>query len=79
MSTSGSSAQFGNVNASSFDPNHRMSAETGRDNEEEAPISLSSRNMSSADAATAWRVRRSGKPLPYSRKTMGSLYDFNQE
>lgn len=79
MSTSGSSAQFGNVNASSFDPTPRMSAEAGRENEEEAPVSLSSRNMSSADAATAWRVRRSGKPLPYSRKTMGSLYDFNQE
>lgn len=79
MSTSGSSVQFNGVNSSSFDPNHRMGVEIGREMEEEAPVSLSSRNMSSADAATAWRVRRSGKPLPYSRKTMGSLYDFNQE
>lgn len=79
MSTSGSAAQFNGVNTSSFTPTHGMPAEGGRESEYEPPVSLSSRNMSSADAATAWRVRRSGKPLPYSRKTMGSLYDFNQE
>lgn len=61
------------------DPNHRMGIEIGREYEREAPVALSARNMSSADAATAWRVRRNGPPMPYSRKTMGSLYDFNQE
>lgn len=79
MSGSGSSAQFANVNPSSFDPNHRMGVEIGREAEEEMPAPLSAKNMSSADAATAWRVRRAGKPLPYSRRTMGSLYDFSQE
>lgn len=49
------------------------------DNDAESLVSLSARNSSSADAATAWRVRRGSKPLPYSKRTMGSLYDFNQE
>jgi len=79
MSTSGSSAQFGGVNPSSFDPNHRMGVEIGREYEQELPAPLMSKNLASDDAATAWRVRRSGKPLPYSKRTMGSLYDFSQE
>lgn len=79
MSTSGSSVQFGNVNASSFDPNHRMGVEIGREYEDEMPTPLSAKTLASADAATAWKVRRSGRPLPYSKKTMGSLYDFTQE
>lgn len=63
----------------SSDPNHRMGVEIGREYEREAPVALSAKNMSSADAATAWRVRRNGPPLPYSRKTMGSLYDFAEK
>lgn len=63
----------------STDSNHRMGVEIGRESERESPVALSARNMSSADAATAWRVRRNGPPLPYSRKTMGSLYDFAEK
>lgn len=77
-SASGSSAQFGDY-ASPASISSPPRAESGREGDEESPVSLSSRNLSSADAATAWRVRRQGKPLPYSKKTMGSLYDFNQE
>ena len=61
------------------DPNHRMGVEIGREYEREAPIALSAANMTSADAATAWRVRRNGPPLPYSKKTSGSLYRFDKE
>jgi hypothetical protein len=79
MSTSGSSVQFNGVNPSSFDPNHRMGVEIGREAEQELPAPLQAQNMASADAATAWRVRKSGKPLPYSKRTMGSLYDFSKD
>lgn len=71
------SVQFKDAPASGMQ--HRMGVEIGQEAEHESPVSLSSKNISSADAATAWRVRRSGKPLPYSRRTMGSLYDFSQE
>lgn len=67
------------VQSLSFDPNHRMGVEIGREAERESPVALSARNMSSADAATAWRVRRNGPPLPYSKRTMGSLYDFTDK
>lgn len=60
------------------DPNHRMGVEIGREYEREAPVALSSRNMNSADAATAWRVRRNGPPLPYSKRTSGSYFRFDE-
>lgn len=43
-----------------------------------APLSAST--MSSADRVTAWRLRRTANeaPQPYSKKTAGSIYKFDQ-
>jgi hypothetical protein len=62
-----------------FSGGHRKSAETGRESEQESPVALSAANSTSADAATAWRVRRNGPPLPFSKRTAGSLYRFDKE
>lgn len=42
---------------------------------------LSSQTMSSADRVTAWRLRRTSNepPQPYSAKTAGSIYKFEQQ
>lgn len=51
----------------------------GKEPDYEVPVALGARTMSSADQATAWRLRRGGreKPLPHSKRTMGSLYNFD--
>lgn len=40
---------------------------------------LSAKTLSSADRVTAWRLRRGGNepPQPYSARTSGSLYNFD--
>jgi hypothetical protein len=60
---------------------HREGVSIGREPEVDTPVPLSGQTMSSSDQATMWRVRhgRGDKPLPYSRKTSGSLYRFDQE
>jgi hypothetical protein len=75
------SIQFSNTQPvqPDFSGGHRMGVEIGREKEQEAPIALSAQNLTSADAATAWRVRRNGPPLPYSKRTSGSLYRFDKE
>lgn len=42
---------------------------------------LSSKTLSSYDRYTAWRLRRgeAEPPQPFSSRTMGSLYNFEQE
>jgi len=42
------------------------------------PLSLSSSNNTSAGAATAWSTRSlgQGRTLPYSSKTAGTVYKF---
>lgn len=42
---------------------------------------LSAKTLSSSDRYTAWRLRRGAgePPQPLSRRTMGSLYNFDQE
>lgn len=42
---------------------------------------LSSKTLSSYDRYTAWRLRRGSAepPQPHSRRTSGSLYNFDQE
>jgi hypothetical protein len=42
---------------------------------------LSAKTLSSSDRYTAWRLRRGAAepPQPHSRRTSGSLYNFDQE
>lgn len=42
---------------------------------------LSAQTMTSADRVTAWRLRRGANepPQPYSAKTAGSIYKFDQQ
>jgi hypothetical protein len=42
---------------------------------------LSAKTLSSYDRYTAWRLRRGAAepPQPHSRRTSGSLYNFDQE
>lgn len=42
---------------------------------------LSAKTLSSYDRYTAWRLRRGANepPQPFSKRTMGSLYNFEQE
>lgn len=42
---------------------------------------LSAKTLSSADRVTAWRLRRGGDepPQPYSARTAGSLYTFDEK
>lgn len=42
---------------------------------------LSSKTLSSYDRYTAWRLRRGAdeSPQPLSKRTLGSLYNFDQE
>jgi hypothetical protein len=42
---------------------------------------LSAKTLSSYDRYTAWRLRRGGDeaPQPLSKRTLGSLYNFDQE
>lgn len=42
---------------------------------------LSAKTLSSSDRYTAWRLRRGSDepPQPLSRRTLGSLYNFDQE
>jgi len=72
------SIQFNTVQVRQDPNNHRAGVEIGRENEREAPIALSSQSMTSADQMTAWRVRRSGVPVPLSKRTAGSLYNWDK-
>lgn len=42
---------------------------------------LSAKTLSSADRVTAWRLRRGANeaPQPYSARTAGSLYTFDEK
>lgn len=42
-------------------------------------VPLGAKTASSADRSTAWRIHRSGRsmPQPYSARTSGSLYNFD--
>lgn len=75
------SVQFASSMDDMEDEGHRYAVEIGREREYESPAPLSSGNMSSAEAATAWRIRRGRNepPLPYSKRTRKSLYDFDEK
>lgn len=59
---------------------HREGVMIGKEPDYEVPVALSGRTLTSSDQATAWRLRRGGreKPMPHSKRTMGSLYNFDQ-
>lgn len=74
------SVQFKQVD-DQYSAHQREAANATREHDEDVPAPLSAGNMSSADAAVAWRIRRGrhDKVLPYSKKTRSSMYDFKED
>jgi hypothetical protein len=79
------SVQFQNADDGAYPAEFLRSVAIGRERIHESPAPLMAENISSADAATAYRIRRGGEdayrepPLPHSKRTSGSLYKWNDD